>query len=156
MKSDLLKFGIIGLAAVLLQLLIFRHLGYHFMEPDFTLVILVWCIATQSRTHSLLFAAYLGFLNDFFLDLWGLHLMAKTATTLLLYTFVPRINEARLFFTQAFLLLFVISLIHNFILLMAAWFTDNYTMENIILPVLIGGSLLTSVLGSAVYMLRES
>ncbi len=155
MKSDRLKLGLIGLAAVLLQLLIFRHLSYGAIEPDVTLIVLIWIIATKSRTTSLFFAAYVGLLNDFLADLWGLHLISKIITTLLVYSFVPRIEETRLFFTQVFLLLFVIALIHHLIFLLAAFFAQIYQVESVFFQVLIGSSLLTAAIGSIIYLLKD-
>lgn len=156
MKSDLVKFGLIGLASTLLQILIFNHLSYMAIRPDFPLIVLIWVIATQSRTKSLLFAAYIGFLSDFFLDLWGMHLLAKVITTLLVYTFIPRIEETRLFFTQVFLLLLVITLVHNLFFLISALFTQVYQSESVFFQILFGSSLLTAAIGSIIYLLRDN
>lgn len=156
MKSDVLKYGIIGFVTILLQVLIFRHLSFRGIEPDFVLLVLIWVIATRERTLSLLFAAFVGIMTDFFLDLWGLHLLAKTFTTLLIYNYIPRIKETRLYLTQVFLLLFVISILHNLIFLLAAWFTQVYHAELIFLQILIGSSLLTAIIGSIIYTLREN
>lgn len=155
MKSKELKFGIIGLAAVLLQILIFRHLSYGPVQPDFVLLVLIWVIATENRTTAILFAAYTGILNDFFLDYWGLHLLSKTMTTLLTYTFVPRIKETRLFFTQVFTLIFVITVAHNLIFLIASFFAQVYDADLVFFQILFGSSLLTAALGSIIYFLWE-
>lgn len=156
MKSEVYKFGLLGLAAIILQILIFNHLSYRYMRPDFTLLVLIWFIATQNRTRSILFAAYVGILNDFFLDLWGLHLLSKTVTTLLIHSFIPRIEETKLFFTQAFLLFLVISLVHNMVFLVAALFTQIYQTETIFFEILFGSSLLTAAVGSIIHLLREN
>ncbi|MDG5766090.1 rod shape-determining protein MreD [Balneolales bacterium ANBcel1] len=156
MKSDVLKFGLIGLAAIVLQVLVFNHLSYRAIRPDITLVVLIWVIATQNRTLSLIFAGYIGLMNDLFHDLWGLHLLSKTLTTLLVYRFVPRIEETKLFFTQVFLLLFVITFVHNLFFLLSALFTQTYATEHIIIELLIGSSLLTTAVGSIIHLLREN
>ena len=156
MKSDVFKFGLIGFAAVILQVAIFNHLGYRSIRADFPLLILIWVITTQSRTTSLLFAGYVGIMTDFFHDLWGLHLLSKTVTTLLVYRFVPRIEETRLFFTQVFILLIVISMVHNLFFLISAVFTQMYQAEHVFFEILIGSSLLTAAFGSIIYLLREN
>ncbi|MBP3191156.1 rod shape-determining protein MreD [Natronogracilivirga saccharolytica] len=156
MKSNLLKFGLIGLAAVLLQVLIFSHLSYGAVEPDFVLIILIWVIATQERTTAILFAAFTGFLTDFFLDFWGLHLLSKTLTTMFVYNFIPRIEETKLFLSQVFLLLLVISLVHNLLFLIAAFFTQIYQAEAVFFEVLFGSSLLTAVIGTIIHLLRDN
>ena len=145
MKSDLLKLGLIGLTAILLQVLIFRHLSFQEMEPDFVLLVLMWVIITQNRTRAIVFAAAVGLLADFVLDLWGLNLLAKILTTLIVYPFLIRFKESRLIITQVFILLFVISLIHNLFFLIAAYFSSVYHAELVFFKILIGSSLLTSV-----------
>ncbi len=156
MKSELLKFGIIGLAAVLLQMLIFNHLSYGPVQADITLVFLIWVIATQDRTSAILFAAYVGLLSDIFLDYWGLHLLSKTLTTLIVYSFIPRIEETKLFFTQVFLILLGISLVHNLFFLLSAFFAQIYHAELVFFEILIGSSLMTAITGSIIYILRDN
>ncbi len=156
MKSELLKFGLIGLAAVLLQMLIFNHLSYGPIQADITLVALIWVIATQNRTTAILFAAFVGLMSDFFLDYWGLHLMAKPLTTLIVYKFVPRVEETRLFFTQVFLILLGISLVHNFFFLIAAFFAQIYQAGPVFLQIMIGSSLMTAITGSIIHILRDN
>ncbi len=156
MKSELLKFGLIGLVAVLLQMLIFTHLSYGAIQADITLVALIWVMATQDRTRAILFAAFVGLLSDFFLDYWGLHLMAKPLTTLIVYRFVPRMEEARLFFTQVFLILLGISVVHNFFFLLVALFAQIYQAGPVLIQILVGSSLMTAITGSIIYILRDN
>ncbi len=156
MKSELLKFGLLGLAATLLQLLIFNHLSYGPIQADITLILLIWVIATQNRTMAIFFAAYVGLLSDIFLDYWGLHLLSKTLTTLIVYSFVPRIEESRLFFTQVFLILMGISIVHNFFFLLSAFFAQIYHAELVFFQILLGSSLMTAVTGSIIYILRDN
>ncbi len=156
MKSELLKYGVIGLAAVLLQMLIFNHLSYGPVQADIALVALIWVIATQNRTTAILFAAYVGLLSDFFLDFWGLHLMAKPLTTLLVYRFVPRLEESRLFFMQVFLILLGISAVHNLFFLLAGFFAQIYQAGHVFLQILIGSSFMTAITGSIIYILRDN
>ena len=156
MKSEILKFALIGFAAILLQILIFNHLSYRHIQPDFTLLVLIWVIATQNRTKSLLFAAFIGILNDFFFDLWGLHLLAKTVTTLLVHSHIPRIEETRIFSTQVFFILLVITLVHNLLFLISALFTQIYEAEPVFFEILLGSSLLTAIIGSIIYLLRQN
>ncbi len=156
MKSELLKYGIIGLVAVLLQMLIFNHLSYGPIQADITLVALIWVIATKDRTTAILFAAFTGLLTDFFLDYWGLHLMAKTLTTLLVHSFVFRLKETRLFFTQVFLILLGISVVHNLFFLLAALFAQIYQAGPVFVQILIGSSFMTAITGSVIYILRDN
>ena len=156
MKSDLLIYGLAGMAAVLVQVLIFKHLSYGPIQADFTLLALIWVIATQKRTAALLFAAYTGFLHDFFLDYWGLNLLAKTLTTLIVYAYIPRLEEAKLFFTQVFLILFSVALLHNLFYLISALFAQAYQAETVFFQILFGSSLVTAALGSIIYILKEN
>ncbi len=156
MKSELLKFGIIGLSAVILQMLIFNHLSYGPIQADFTLIILVWVIATNNRTTALLFAAFIGILTDFFLDYWGLNLLSKVLTTLIVYSFIPRIEQSKLFFTQVFLILFLVSLTHNLFFLLTAFFAQIYHADLVFFQILFGSSLMTALTGSIIYILRDN
>ncbi|MEX0679857.1 MAG: rod shape-determining protein MreD [Balneolales bacterium] len=156
MKSVFIRFSLIGLVAVLLQILIFRHLGFGVMEPDFVLLILIWVIATQNRTRSLLFAAYSGLLIDLFLDLWGLHMLSKTLTTFIVYPFIPKEEDSRLFLTQIMVLIFVIALVHNLLFLIFAFFAQIYHAELIFFQILFGSSLLTAIIGSIIYLFKDN
>lgn len=155
MKSEFLKFGAIGLAAILIQLLLFKHLRYGPVEIDFVLLVLIWVMARKDRTTALLFAAYVGFLSDFFYDLWGIHLLSKTVIAFFAYPFIPKIEESKLFFTQVFLLLFVIILAHHFIFLFSTFFTQIYDVKPIFFPVLLGSTLLTAFFGSIIYLFKD-
>ncbi|MDI6401740.1 rod shape-determining protein MreD [Balneolaceae bacterium ANBcel3] len=155
-RKEQLIYGILGLSGVLLQVLIFNHLSFGEIRPDLPLVLLIWVISTQKRTTALVFAAFTGLLFDFFMDLWGLHLMAKTATTWLVYRFTPRIEETKLVFSQVFLLIFAISFIHHLIFLLSSLFTQVYQAEHMFLEYLIGCSFLTAIIGSIIYILRDT
>lgn len=156
MKSKALKYGLFGLAAVLLQMLIFNHLSYGPIQADIVLVALIWVMATRDRTTAILFAAFTGVLLDFFMDYWGLHLLSKTLTTLIVYPFIPKIEESRLFFTQVFFILLGISVVHNLFFLLSALFAQIYRADLVFLQILIGSSLMTALTGSIIYILRDN
>lgn len=155
MKSGLLKFGLIGTVVVLLQVVIFNHLNYEAIRPDIALLAVLWVMATHNRTTALLFAGFVGIFSDFFMDTWGLNMLAKTLAAFIVYPFTPRLEESRLFISQVFILVLAVSLIHNLFFVMAAWFSQVYETQHYFLQILFGGSLYTAIIGSIIYFFMK-
>ena len=155
MKSGMLKYGIIGTAVVLLQVVIFNHLNYEAVRPDVALLAVLWVMATSSRTTALLFAGFVGAFSDFFMDTWGLNMLAKTLAAFIVYPFTPRLEESRLFISQVFVLVFSVSLIHNLFFVLAAWFSQVYETQHYFLQILLGGTIYTATIGSIIYFFMK-
>src|SRR5699024_12635301 len=67
----------LGIGALLLQVIVFRHLDIWSIQPDLVLIFLVWLMGRKNRTVSLLMAGLLGIGQDFFLGLWGVDMFSK-------------------------------------------------------------------------------
>lgn len=154
MRSTTLQQVLWGLAIVLLQILLFRHLQFFGTHPDLILVYLLWIIATRDRTTALVAAAGTGFLQDLFLDQWGLNMMAKTLTTFLIYNFFPKVSDARMMLYQIFILVLLASLVHNLVYLGVALFADIFAADAVFWRFWIGNSIFTAVLGTFIYMFK--
>ncbi|MEX0685868.1 MAG: rod shape-determining protein MreD [Balneolales bacterium] len=141
--------------ALLLQLLIFRHLRLLGSEPDVVLVFLLYVMANSDRTTSIYIAAFTGFILDIFLDLWGINLIAKVATAFLAYHFIPKIVETKLLVSQIFLIILLTALFHNLIFVGIAFFVQS-RLDLLFWNYLIGNAIFTSVIGSFTYLFKST
>ena len=69
MNIQTLKHTALGIGAVILQLIFFRHLKILGTQPDFVLLFIIWFITKSNRTAAILMAAMLGLAQDAFLDI---------------------------------------------------------------------------------------
>ncbi|MDZ7658442.1 rod shape-determining protein MreD [Fodinibius sp.] len=149
------NFGI-GLAFLLIQVMLFRHLKIMQVQPDLLLIFLVWYMARKDRTAALLMAAGLGFLQDAMLDLWGLNMFSKTLLVFMSYNFIPRGSKKQLLIGQVFLTIAIAALIHNLIFLGLNIAIESYTGEQYFWRHLIGSSLYTAFVASFIQLFRTN
>jgi len=144
----------IGLGFVIIQIVLFRHLKFYGMQPDLVLVYLLFIMTRRDRTTSIMMAGGLGFIQDAFLDMWGLNMFAKTLLAFGGYRFIPRSAESRLLLGQVFLLTVGAALIHNIIFLGLSGLIGSYSTELYFWRLWIGNSIYTGLVASFLYLFR--
>lgn len=154
MTKEWLKYIGAGLVVLLLQIILFRHLTVFYAQPDLVLIFLVWYMSRKNRTAALLMAALLGFLQDFFLDLWGLHMFTKTLLVYVGHRFIPKAQKTNLSIGPVFLTILLAALLHNLIFLGLNMFIQNYTAEILFWHHLIGSSLYSAIVASVIYLFK--
>lgn len=147
------NFGI-GLAFLLVQIVLFRHLKIMQVQPDLLLIFLVWYMGRKDRTSALLMAAGLGFLQDALLDFWGLNMFTKTLLVFISYNFIPKGTQKQLLIGQVFLTIVIAALLHNLIFLGLNAIIQSYTGEYFFWQHLIGSSLYTAFIASFIQLFR--
>lgn len=155
MNLDKLKVLLSGFLILLAQIVLFRHLTFLDSTPDVILLFSIWLMTREDRTTVILVTAALAFLQDAFLDLWGINMFAKTAIAFFAYRFVPKVHEHRLLIWQAFLLLFLVALFHNSILVGLSFFVEAYTGEYSFWSLTFGSTIYTAVVGTLFYLFRS-
>ena len=143
-----------GLLFLLLQVVLFRHLSIYGMRPDLVTIFLVWFMSRQNRTAALLMAGLLGFLQDFILDLWGLHMFTKTLLVYISHRFIPRDQKTLLLIGPVFLTVLLVALLHNLIFLGLNLFMQSYSAEAMFWRHLAGNSLYSAVVACCIHLFR--
>ncbi|SHE78980.1 rod shape-determining protein MreD [Fodinibius roseus] len=154
MTKEQLKYIGAGVLFLLLQIMLFRHLSIYQMQPDLVLVFLVWFMSKKDRAAALLMAGLLGFLQDFLLDLWGLHMFTKTLLVYLSHRFIPQDQKTPLLIGPVFLTVLLAALLHNLIFLGLNLFIQNYSAEVLFWRHLIGNSLYSAVIACCIHLFR--
>lgn len=154
MTKEWLKYLGAGLVFLLLQIILFRHLSIFYAQPDIILIFLVWFMSNKNRTAALLMAALLGFLQDFFLDLWGLHMFTKTLLVYISHRFIPKAPKTNLSIGPVFLTILLAALLHNLIFLGLNMIVQNYTAETLFWHHILGSSVYSATVASVIYLFR--
>lgn len=153
MKQSVLVDFLAGLAAILLQVMIFRHLEVWGITPDVTLLYILGLCAVRPRTYALIMGAAIALLLDIFLDTWGVHLFSVTVVILFTHRLIATQWENKLLIGQTFLLLLVLAAVYNLIFLLIASFAGIYDTSLLFLNFWLGSSLYTAVIGIILYLL---
>ncbi|AXJ01854.1 rod shape-determining protein MreD [Cyclonatronum proteinivorum] len=153
MKQSLAIDLFIGLAAVLLQVMIFRHLELWGVTPDAGFLYILGLCAIRPRTYALLTGAAIAILLDIFLDTWGIHLFSFTLLILTTHSLIATQWENKLLIGQTFLLLLVLSAVYHLIFLLVASFAGIYDTSLLFLNFWLGSSLYTALVGIILYLL---
>ena len=155
MRSDILKFILLGLGAVAVQIVLLRHLTIYNAQSDLVLLYVLWICTKKSKTEVLLLSAFVAILQDAFTDLWGLHLFTKVFTVFVLHNFLNRTSENQFLIWQIFLIVLGASFLHNIIFYIVSSFTGTYASEYVVISLLLVSTLFTAVLGSFLHLVRS-
>jgi rod shape-determining protein MreD len=155
MRSDYLRTLLTGLGFVAIQVILFRNLRIFEAEVDLVLIFVIWLCTKRTKTESLLYAALFGFFQDALTDLWGLHMFSKTLIVFILHGYLNRISENQFMFWQIFLIVLAVAVFHNLIFLGVSLFSDTYSPGSIFWSLLVISSLLTSITGSFLHLVRN-
>lgn len=153
-RSENIRLFFIGLGIVAIQIVLLRHLEILGAESDLVLLFLLWLAAKKSKTKVLLYAAFLGFLQDALTDLWGLNMFSKTVLIFILYGYLNRISQNKFLYWQIFLIILMAAFLHNLIFYGVSLFTELYSGEHMIWTLLIISSIFTAIVGSFLHMVR--
>lgn len=137
----------VGITIVVLQIMIFRHLRVFGMEPDVTILLLFYWMTAYPRTRVLILGFTVGFLQDLLLDWWGLAMIAKTVTVMVLYGVVPKRDDGLPNLSSSMLYLALCVALHQIVMLAVAGVSDTYIARGNIGLYLIGNSLFTIGIG---------
>lgn len=154
MSGERIKDFGMGLGFVVLQIVLFRHLRVYDMQADLVLVFLLWFMMRRDRTSAIIMAAFLGFVQDAILDLWGLNMFSKTLLAFAGYNFLPKNSDVRLILGQVFIIVFIASVAHNLIFLGMSSVVQNYSAEFLFWRQLIGNSIYTGFVASFIQLFR--
>lgn len=149
-RQILIGFGIVGIQTILL-----RHLEIFGAVADLVLVFLLWICTKRAKTDALLFAAFLGFLQDAMTDLWGLHMFSKILLVFILHGYLNRISKTKFIFWQVFILILSAAFVHNLIFYGVSLFSGLYTSGSILWSLLLVSPLFTAIVGSFLHLVRE-
>ncbi|MFO7847166.1 MAG: rod shape-determining protein MreD [Balneolaceae bacterium] len=155
MRSDILKYILLGLGAVAIQIVLLRHLTIYNAQSDLVLLYVLWICTKKSKTEVLLLTAFVALLQDAFTDLWGLHLFTKVFTVFVLHNFLNRTSENQFLVWQIFLIVLGASFLHNIIFYIVSSFTGTYASEYVVISLLLVSTLFTAVLGSFLHLVRS-
>ena len=153
-RSENIRLFFIGLGIVAIQIVLLRHLEILGAESDLVLLFLLWLATKKSKTKVLLYAAFLGLLQDALTDLWGLNMFSKTVLIFILYGYLNRISQNRFLYWQIFLIILMAAFLHNLIFYGVSLFTELYSGGHMIWNLLIISSIFTAIVGSFLHMVR--
>lgn len=144
----------IGVLFVIIQVLFFQHLTIFNTTADPIIFYLLWIVSKYERKQLLLFAAFLGLLQDAFFDFWGMYMFAKTLSIFLTFSFIKKRSENQLLLWQVFTVILVCALIHNIIFLGLASFFNAYAVNYSPFLLTFGNAIYTAVVGIIVFVFR--
>lgn len=154
-RSENIKLLLTGIGMAGIQIILLRHLEIFGAIPDLILLFIIWLCTKKNKTVCLIFAAFLGLLQDGLTDLWGLNIFSKTLLVVILHGYLNRIKEKQLLFWQVFLIILMGSAIHNITFYGVSLFTGLYTAGFLTLSLLVYSPVYTSVIGSFLHIVRE-
>jgi rod shape-determining protein MreD len=155
MRGELVRDIFWGFLFLLLQMAVFRHLSIFGMQIDAVLIYCLFQVNRRNRTAAILTCAFFGLMQDAFLDLWGLHLFSKTLTAYILTFFVRTTEEVRLPTIQVLLAVLLATIMHNFIFLGVAYFSESYAVQVLFWQHLFGSSIYTAVVATLLHMFHR-
>lgn len=155
-RQSQIRLLLIGLGFVILQVMLLRHLQILGAEPDLILVFLLWMCKSRTRTVVLLYAAFLGLMQDALLDVWGIHMFSKTFMVFILHTTLNRISKNKFIFWQVLLVVFISAVIHNIAFYGVTLFSELHSSggTQLVLRLLLS-SVYTALLGAFLYLVKE-
>lgn len=154
MRSENLRTLFIGLGMVAIQFILLRHLTILGGESDLVLLFILWLCIKRPKLECLLYAGFLGLLQDSLMDLWGLHMFSKTLLVFLLHDILNRLSENRFIIWQIFLIILSAAFLHNLIFFAVSSFSEVFASNYIGFSLLVISSVFTAILGSFLYLVK--
>lgn len=144
----------LAIAAVVMQVVFFRHLKIFGMQPDVVLIFLLWYMMQGTRTAAILMAAFLGLAQDALLDMWGLNMFAKTLLAFLAHNWISTNLELRHQLPRILAVVLIAALGHNLIFVTLNILTENYTAELLFWRYWIGNAVYTTIIAGIIQLFR--
>lgn len=154
-KSGLPRFLMMGFGAVIIQVILLRHLTIFNAEPDLVLIFALWICTKRPKTEALLITAFAAFFQDALTDLWGLNLFSKVITVFILHNFLSRTSERSFLIWQVFLIVAGASFLHNFFFFIVSSLSGVFASEYVMVSLLLAATIFTAILGSFLHFVRS-
>lgn len=153
-RSDILRYILLGMGAVAVQIILLRHLTIYDAQSDLVLLFTLWICTKRSKTDVLLLTAFVAFFQDALTDLWGLHLFTKVLIVFVLHNFLNRTSENQFLVWQIFLIVLGAAFLHNIIFYIVSSLTGTFASEFVVISLLLVSTFFTAVLGSFLHLVR--
>lgn len=154
-RSDTLRYLILGVAAVLIQVVLLRHLTVFNAQSDLVLIYVLWLCTKKGKTEVILLTAFVSFFQDALVDLWGLNLFSKVLTVFVLHNFLNRTSENQFLVWQVFLIVLGASFLHNLFFYLVSSLSDVFASEYVVISMLVVSTIFTAVIGSFLHLVRS-
>lgn len=154
-RSDLLRFLMLGIGVVFIQVVLLRHLTIFNAESDLVLLFALWICTKVPKTEAILITAFAAFFQDALIDLWGLNLFSKVLTVFILHNFLNRTSESSFLFWQIFLIVLGASFLHNLLFYIVSSLSGIFASEYIMVSLLLVSTLFTAILGGFLHLVRS-
>lgn len=154
-RSENIRTFFYGIGIIAIQVVLLRHLKIFGGEADLVLLFLLWLCLKRTMRDCLIYAAFLGLLQDAMVDLWGLNMFSKTLLVFILYGYLNRIAHSKFIFWQVFLVILASALIHNLLFYGVSLFSELYSSDYVVWSLLVAGTLFTAFLGSFLHLVRD-
>lgn len=155
MRSDILRYTLLGIGAVAIQVILLRHLTVFNAQSDLVLLFTLWICTRRDKTEVILLTAFVAFFQDALTDLWGLNLFTKVLTVFILHNFLNRTSENKFLVWQIFLIVLGASFLHNIIFYIVSSLTGTFASEFVVISLLLVSTVFTAVLGSFLHLVRS-
>jgi rod shape-determining protein MreD len=142
----------LGFGAVIIQVVLLRHLTIFNAESDLVLIFALWICTQRSKTEALIFTAVTAFFQDALTDLWGLNLFSKVLTVFILHNFLNRTSERSFLVWQTFLIVAGASFLHNFFFYIVSFLSGLFASEFVVISLLLVSTIFTALLGSFLHL----
>ena len=140
---------------LLLQWLVFSRLKLWGAYPDIVLLYAAWFALRHGRMPGALMGFVLGLTMDALYGTWGMHAMVKTLTSFMLGFFHLPDEEFRIRPSQTMLGSFLLSLIHNGLLVLLYAFQTRAQTSFLLWALWLGSSLYTALIGGFFSLLTQ-
>ncbi len=154
-RSDVLRLLMMGFGAVIIQVVLLRHLTIFNAESDLVFIFTLWICTKLPKTEALLITAFAAFFQDALTDLWGLNLFSKVITVFILHNFLNRTSEKSFLVWQVFLIVTGASFLHNLFFYIVSSLSGVYASEYVVVSLLLVSTLFTAILGSFLHLVRS-
>lgn len=155
-RSDVLRLLMLGFGAVIIQIVLLRHLTIFNAESDLVLIFVLWICTRLPKTEALMITAIVAFFQDALTDLWGLNLFSKVITVFILHNFLNRTSEKSFLVWQVFLIVAGATFLHNFFFFIVSSFSGVYASEYVVVSLLLVSTIFTAILGSFLQLVRSN
>lgn len=155
-RSDVLRFLMLGFGTVIIQVVLLRHLTIFNAESDLVFIFALWICTKQPKTEALLITAFAAFFQDALTDLWGLNLFSKVITVFILHNFLNRTSEKSFLVWQVFLIVAGASFLHNLFFYIVSSLSGVFASEYVVVSLFLVSTLFTAILGSFLHLVRSS
>ncbi len=145
---QLVRYVLVGAAAVLLQWLLVGRLQFLDAYPDLVLLVVAWIALVGGRLSGSIAGFATGLVLDVIYGTWGIQMFAKTLVGFMVGIFASPERAAIIMVPQrALATAFVTALLHNCILAILVALGSGARTAGLVMVLCIGNSIYTALLG---------